>query len=238
MGPLFHLSLRQLAGRRRLALIVLLAALPAIVAAIVRALADRTPDDFTELFLDGMLVAVVLPIVMMVMATAAFGNEVEDRTLSYLMLKPLSRWRIVAPKYLTVVALTAPLLVAGGVAAALLGFDFDLRIALAVAAALALGTITYAAVFMWAGLISTRALGFGLVYVFVWEGLVSTFLAGIRYLSVRSYTLSVMHGIAGDDLQALNELTIQLPAAIGGAALVTALFLWLTVRRLQRMDTP
>ena len=38
---------------------------------------------------------------------AAFGNEVGDRTLVYLVAKPVARWRIVAPK------LAAPLVVGG-----------------------------------------------------------------------------------------------------------------------------
>ena len=56
----------------------------------------------------------ILPLVMLLFGTSAFGNEVGDRTLVYLALKPLPRWRIVAPKLL------ASLLV-GGVPVAVSG---------------------------------------------------------------------------------------------------------------------
>jgi hypothetical protein len=93
-------------------------------------------------------------------------------------------------------------------------------------------------VFTWAGLISSHALGFALVYVFLWEGIISSFLSGVRYLSIRAHTLSIMYGIDETGLSALEEDVIEFPAAIAAAALVTVGFLWLTVRRLRKMDVP
>ena len=51
-----------------------------------------------------MLASAILPLVMLLLATAAFGNEVGDRTLVYLVTKPIARWRIVAPKLLASIA--------------------------------------------------------------------------------------------------------------------------------------
>ena len=98
--------------------------------------------------------------------------------------------------------------------------------------------VMHSAIFAWLGLVSGHPLGFALVYVFLWEGLLSSFLDGIRYLSVRAYTLTIMEGIDESRLDALGELTIELPAAIAGVVLVSAAFFWLTVRRLRRMDVP
>ena len=96
----------------------------------------------------------------------------------------------------------------------------------------------YASIFTWAGLITTRALAFALIYVFLWERLISTYLEGIRYLSVRAYTLAILHGMDDESFEPLGERVIEFPAAIGGAVAVTAVFFWLTVRRLRRMDVP
>jgi hypothetical protein len=93
-------------------------------------------------------------------------------------------------------------------------------------------------VFTWAGLITTRALSFAIVYVFLWEGVVSTFISGVRYLSVRGYALAAMHGLDETGLESISERVIEFPAAIGGAALVTAVFFWLTIWRLRKMDVP
>lgn len=239
MGQVFRLSVRQLAGGKRSVLVALLAAVPVALAAIIGPAHDRASSaDFARFLLDGIIIAVALPIATMVLATAAFGNEVEDRTLGYLVLKPISRWRIVLPKFLAAVSVAGPLLVVSGVVATVLGLESPLRPALAVGAALLAGVVAYSAIFTWAGLVTTRALGFALVYVFLWEGLLTSFLGNISYLSVRGYTLSLMYGLDRDGLAALGQRAIELPAAIGGVAAVTVVFVWLTERRLRQMDVP
>jgi ABC-2 type transport system permease protein len=221
-------------------LIVLLAFLPVALAVLISALAEGESDlgqDFINLLIDGMIVGAILPIVTMALATAAFGNELDDRTLSYLVLKPVPRSLIVLPKLLASIVVGGPLLIASGVVVTLLGVGGG-QAALAVGVALFAGTVTYATIFTWAGLVSTHALGFALIYVFLWEGLISSFLGGVRYLSVRGYTLAILHGIDDRSFEALGQRVIEFPAALVGAAAVTAVFFWLTVRRLRRMDVP
>ncbi len=242
MGPVFELTMRQLTGKWRLAIIILVAALPVIVVLAFRAAGggdDRSASDIEDgirVLLDGMIVAAVLPIVTMTFATASFGNEVEDGTLGYLLLNPMRRWSIVLGKMLAPVTVAGPVLIVSGVAVAVLGLDGDLRTAAAVAVGLLAGVVGYSVVFAWLGLVTGHPLGFALVYVFLWEGLLSSFLGGIRYLSVRAYTLTIMEGIDDGGLDALGELTIELAAAIAGVAAVSAVFFWLTVLRLRRMD--
>lgn len=238
MVPILLLSLRQLSGRWRLLLIVLLASLPVVLAAIISTMAEGESDvgqDFINMLVDGMMVGAILPIVTMALATAAFGNERDDRTLSYLVLKPVRRSLIVLPKLLASIIVGGPLLIASGVIVTLLGVGGG-QAAVAVGVALFAGAVTYATIFTWAGLVSARALGFALVYVILWEGVVSSFLDGVRYLSVRGYTLAILYGIDNESFEALGQRVIEFPAALVGAAAVTAVFFWLTVRRLRRMD--
>lgn len=241
MGPIFWLSMRQLGGRWRLALILLLAALPVALAVVVSIVArdeKSYEENFINILLDGLLVGGIMPIVTMALATAAFGNELEDRTLGYLVLKPIARWRIALPKLLTSVVIGAPLLVVSGIVASLLALDVGARGAVAVGVGLFAGVSTYAAIFTWAGLMTTRALPFALVYVFLWEGVISSFIHGVDYLSVRGYTLAIMHGIDETGLEVLSVRVIEFPAAMVGAVVVTLAFYLLTVRRLRRMDVP
>jgi ABC-2 type transport system permease protein len=240
MGPMFKLTLRQMAGRRRLVLILLLAALPVGLAVILRIFASGD-EEFTENFIstivDAMIIAIIMPIAIMTLATSAFGNELEDRTLNVLVLKPVSRFSIVLPKLLGSIIVVAPLMAVAGIAVMVIGLEqSDGPAIIATGVALIAGVITYAAMFTWAGLLSSRALGFAVVYVFLWEGLLSTFLSGIRYLSVRGYTLAIIHGLDEETFATISDRVIEFPAAIVGAALVTVLFTYLTVRRLQSMD--
>ena len=242
MRTVYRLTLRQLASRRRLAIIVLLAAVPVGLAVLLNFfLADE--EDFTEQFvntiMDGLVISLILPIVVLTLATAAFGNEVEDRTLNMLVLKPISRLSIVLPKLLGSITVAAPLIVAAAVAVSLIARpDGGMHAAAASGAALLLGVVVYAAVFTWEGLMTTHALGFGLVYVFLWEGLVTSLLPGVRYLSIRGYTLGTLYGLDEVTFRSIGQDAIELPAALVGAGVVGVAFFLLTLRRLHRMDVP
>lgn len=239
---LLGLTLRQSAGKRRLAILFVMAVLPVVLAIVLSTFLSDEADfrmGFTNTIIDGLIVGAILPLSMMTLATAAFGNEVEDRTLNVLVLKPVSRYSIVLAKYLGSVLVALPLLVAVTVAVVLIAFDdAGLKGVLATAAAIAAGTLAYAAVFTWAGLLTRYALGFAAAYVFLWEGLVTSFLEGVRYLSVRGYVLALMNGLDDETYGAIGDRVIELPAAIAGAVAVTVVFFYLTVRRLQRMDVP
>lgn len=239
MLTILRLSIRQMSGRRRSALIVGLAALPVVLAVVLR-LSDGSaePDEYGEIIdgiIDGMIVMAIMPIVVMTMATSAFGNELEDRTLNILVLKPISRVSIVLAKLIASIVVVGPVTVLMGVVVGMLAFE-DVRAGVAIGVALFVGVVAYSAVFTWSGLMSSRAIGFTLVYVFLWEGLLSSFLSGIRYLSIRGYTLGILNGLDEVTFRSLNSRVIEFPAALVGAAVVTVLFTWLTVRRLQHMD--
>ena len=241
MSAIFWLSIRQLTGRWRIGLILLLSALPVGLSVIVHFAAKGDASfnrDFTNILLDGMLVASILPIVTMALATSAFGNELEDKTLGFLALMPVARWQIVLPKVMASLIICGPILLAGAVAATLLGFGGEVRPAIAVGVALGAGVLAYAAIFTWAGLVTTRALPIALVYVLLWEGVISSFISGVDYLSVRGYTLAIMSGLDEASFPALEGRVIEFPVAVAGAAVVTVVFLLLGVRRLRRMDVP
>src|SRR4051794_15823182 len=180
MAAIFTLTVRQLAGSRRLWLVLALVALPVLAGALYH-VADSTISSaqFADRITARLVASGILPLVMLLFGTSAFGNEVGDRTLVYLALKPLPRWQIVAPK------LAASVLV-GGVPVALSGLlavavirGGDAGGALATGVGLLVGATAYAAVFTWAGLATRHALVVGLMYVFIWEAALAAYLDGI-----------------------------------------------------------
>ena len=252
MGHIFLLSLRQLSGKWRLGIILLLAAVPVLISVAVVGLAGaletttdsgNTPsqqeiDDWTNALIGVLIVAAILPIVTMALATASFGNELEDRTLGYIVLNPVSRWGIVLSKMLAPVVIAGPALILSGIVVSFIGLGGDIETALAVAVGLLAGIVAYSAIFVWAGLMTSHAIGFALLYVFLWEGLLSTLLEGVRYLSVRAYATTLMAGIDENGLGALEVTSIETPAAIVGVVAVSVVFYLLAVVRLRRMDVP
>jgi len=242
MGPLLTLSLRQMAGKWRLIIILVLVALPVGLSVLLHALVgddDEFVEAFPQLIFDGMLIGVIMPIVIMTLATAAFGNEVEDRTLNVLVLKPVPRYAIVMPKLLASMIVGGSLLVVAAVAIVVIALgEGGATAAIAAAVAVATGVVTYAALFTWMGLISAKALGFALVYVFLWEQFLTRFISGIKYFSVREYSLSILNQLDGTTFGVFEHRVIEIEAAVTGAAIVTVLFIALTIRRLQHMDVP
>jgi ABC-2 type transport system permease protein len=238
MSAVFVLTVRQLAGSRRIWLVLALVSLP-LLAGLLFQVADATatPDEFADDVTRVMLASAILPLVMLLLATAAFGNEVGDRTLVYLVTKPIARWRIVAPKLLASVAVGGIPVALGGALAVAVIERGDGGGALATGAGLLAGAAAYAAIFTWAGLATRHALLIGLVYVFIWEAALAAYLDGIRFLSVRRYTLALVHAI-DDGRLASVDISLGLPTAAVGTTVVLVSFTALAVRKLVRMDVP
>jgi hypothetical protein len=104
-----RVTLRQLLGRRRTILLVLLAAVPVLLALVFRAANDADMAGFASGVLDAVAVTLLLPIVAVLFGTAAFGAEIEDGTILYLLAKPISRWAVVAAKFIGAFGVTAVL---------------------------------------------------------------------------------------------------------------------------------
>jgi ABC-2 type transport system permease protein len=235
---IFALTVRQLAGSRRLWLVLVLVALP-VLAAILFHVGETTTTSarFADNVTATLVASGILPLVMLLFATSAFGNELVDRTLGYLALKPLARWRIVVPKLLAALLVGGIPVAASGFLAVAVAEDGALGGALATALGLLVGAAAYAAIFNWAGLATRHALLIGLVYVFVWEATLAAYLDGIRFLSVRRYTLSLIHALDDERLRRIDD-PLSGSAAIVATAIVVVAFTLLAIRRLRRMDVP
>ncbi len=241
MMALFTLTTAQLTQRRRYLIVLLLSAVPILLAVIYWFSNSSTrPDEleFHDVLTEQVLNSVVLPIAALLLATATLGDEIEDRTLNYLTLKPIPRWQIVVPKLLaTVLAVGIPVAFSG-IVMSLLITEGDLATSLATGAGLAVGAAAYSVIFVWGGLASRQAIAFGLVYVFLWEVSISTLFAGLRFVSVRQYSLGVIRGLDDARLQDTGGIALDFAPALIGAIAVVVAFGWLTERRLRLMDVP
>ena len=238
MAAIFSLTVRQLGGSRKLWLVLGLVSLPVLAAVLFHlASSSSTPDEFADDITRTLITSAILPLVMLLLATAAFGNEVGDRTLVYLMTKPVARWRIVAPKLVaTIVVGGVPVAVSGALAVAVVE-QGDARGAAATGIGLLVGAAAYAAIFTWAGLATRQALLIGLVYVFIWEAALAAYLDGIRFLSVRRYTLALVHGLDAGRL-ATVDISLASSTALIGTVVILVGFTALAIRKLARMDVP
>jgi ABC-2 type transport system permease protein len=244
IAEMVRVTVRQLLGRRRTLIMVLLALVPIALALLFR-LSSGAPAsiagdrDFLRSVLDAFLVTLLLPLIALLFGTAAFGAEIEDGTVVYLLAKPIPRWKTVLAKLL--VAGTATIVLAG--AATLLTLVITVAgasgwegLLTGYLAGVSAGSVIYTAVFVALSLVTSRALIAGLVFVVIWEGVLANLLAGIRFLSIRQYALGIADA-AGVDGRITPDTLDALPAIALGA-IVTIVATLVAIRRLGGFEIP
>jgi ABC-2 type transport system permease protein len=239
MFPLYLITLRQLTGRLRLVVLGVLALVPVLLGLAV-GLGNSDPDyqAYDELFLGLLFGVAIVPLSLLTIASAALGNELEDRTLSNLTLSPLPRWQIILPKLLATITVGAPPVLISAIVTVSLVYDGDSSVIAAAVAGTLLAIMAYSSLFLWLGLMTNHALGFGLLYVFLWEFLFTGFVSGIRFLSIRSYMVGIMRGIDDGRFETDSNIVISLPVSLIVLLVVIIGFTALAVRRLKTMDVP
>jgi ABC-2 type transport system permease protein len=194
-----RITLRQLLGRRRTLLLILLSALPVLLAVAFRAGGVTDMRRFTQSSFDAIGLTILLPLVAILFGSGAFGAELDDGTIVYLLAKPVPRVWIVMAKALSA-TLMAVLLT--GLSTALAGFielvpsgGDGLAATEAQLLAMIVGSACYASLFLAVSLFTRRALIIGIGYMLVWEGALSSLLPGIANLSIRQYALGAAAAI-------------------------------------------
>ena len=235
IATLATLTLRALLNRRRTLLLGLLGALIIVVAAVSRldGPTDTEALDFTGRLLANFGIAVLLPLVAVIIGTAAVGSELDDGTIVYLLAKPVPRRLIVLVKFVVAWIVTSVLVAVPIAIAGLVGAPNEPGLALAYTVAAIAGALEYTAVFLALSLLTSRALVIGLAYVVVWEGVVAGLFAGTRIVSVRQHVLALADGLA-ERGAVTAELELAVALLVGGIVTVAAVAL--AAHRLARVE--
>ena len=234
-----RVTVRQMLGRRRTALLVLLAALPVLLAVIYRVAGQIDIRSFTDAVFDVVSMTIVLPLAAVLFGTGAFGAEQDEGTILYLLAKPVPRWIVVLAKtfaaaLLTLLMTVGSVLLAGIIELVPAGAD-GASATEAYVAAMVVGSLCYVALFVALSLFTRRALVIGIGYTLVWEGALSSLLPGIANLSIRQYALSVADGVFK-----LHPDPSRLPptTALTLSVLLIVVAFVLSARRLMRFELP
>ena len=239
MPEIARVTLRQLLGRRRTLLLVLLSTLPVLLALAFRVAGETEIERFSRRIFDTISMTILLPLVAILFGSGAFGAEIDDGTIVYLLAKPVPRWVVVASKALSAIAIA--ILLTGG-STALAGF-IDMVPAggdgvLATEAqvlAMVVGSACYVSLFLALSLFTRRALVIGIVYMLVWEGALSLMLPGIANLSIRQYSLGAATAIYNLPLQE-TRLSAETAFLLAGVLVVASLAI--ATWRLMRFELP
>jgi ABC-2 type transport system permease protein len=232
MNTIFRLVVRTQLTRGRAVALGALGALAVILAIAARAGADADVNRSMHDIIDGLGLAVLAPVTSLVLASAALGDLAEDRTLVYVWLRPLARWKMALGALAASLAVSLPFVLVPLIAAVLIGgTGGDLLVATIAGAVVAV--TGYTALFLGLGLRVKRALVWGLGYVVIWEGAVARTARGAARISVQVYARSLLAAIAD---YAPPRQAASVGASIIVPIVVVVVAYVVTVRWLQRAE--
>lgn len=245
----FELSLGEMLWSRRTIFMGLVVGLPVLLALVIRLfeLAGASGVRVNNMAVDGPAVFGLIiwafflkfsiPVLGVFYGTSLIADEVEDKTVTYLFSRPISREAVLLGKYMAylgctmLVVLPSIMLVwllvipmGGSFGANFIDLVKDLGI-------VAIGLAVYGAVFAFIGAKFKRPLLIGLVFVFGWEQVVLMFPGYLKQFSVAYYLQGLVpHAMPNDSfasmVQAIFRETPSLGTSLVALGLITAVFLW------------
>jgi len=194
-ATVFWLTLRQQCRARRLIILSVLFALPSAIAILSRYFQPETNLPSLEYGLIFNLIPhALVPLTALLYACGMIQDEIEEQTLTYLLIRPVPKWAIYVAKLAATVLVTAGLsafftaaafgAVHGGTAE--LWADIPLRM-LKTIAILSLTLLAYCSIFGFISLYVRRSLVVGIAYIILFEGVLANIDFVARRLTVVYY---------------------------------------------------
>jgi ABC-2 type transport system permease protein len=226
---LFGASFRSALPLRRTLLFGLLALTPALL--FVLSAENRTGTAAFETLIEvglAVLFGLVLPVIAIVLASGALGNERRDQTLSFIMLRPMPRWVISVVKTTSSVCATSVVTIFGAVTLWATygirhGFDTAILVGFIVGAVIA--GVAYAAIIVPLGFITDRAVVIGLAYLLVFENGVVSLLTGLASLSPWRIGAAAVGGMIPEAQSIIDGVVGNLTMSAGGSLLTMGIYL-------------
>ena len=190
---------RQVRGRR-LPILCLLFALPIVFAVLAHRFQDPYQlDDVEAVVIFGLIPNAFLPLAALLFSSGMVQDDVEEQTLTYLLIRPIPRWLIYLVKLAgtwLVISLLNAVFTTASLAAVYWGTGVLTPAALLqragiLAAILSLSLFTYTALFGGLSLLTRRSLILGVAYIIVFEGVVANIDFMIRHVTVMYYVRSL-----------------------------------------------
>ena len=181
LAALFVLAVRQHTHGRRLLVLGALYLLPCVLAVVLRNLPKPAPAEALEFALVfSLLPHGLAPLTALLYAAGVVSDEVEDQTLTYLLVRSVPRWALYLTKLLATLCVTTALVAAAVISlyaaiyAGTPGFwDEVLPRAGRAVAVTALAQVGYCALFGFLGLLTRRSLIAGIAYIVAVEGVLA-----------------------------------------------------------------
>jgi ABC-type transport system involved in multi-copper enzyme maturation permease subunit len=142
----------------------------------------------------------IVPALGVFYGTSLIAEEIEEKTITYLFVRPMARGAIVLGKYLAyLVCVIAVVLPSAALVFVIMvpfaGMGELLGTVLRDLGVMALGVAAYGALFLWAGVSFKRPLVGGLIFVFGWESVALLLPGYVRRLTIAYYLQPTALGV-------------------------------------------
>jgi ABC-2 type transport system permease protein len=258
---IFDLSLGQMLWSRRSVFLAVLVGGPVVMASMIRLAATLQPAALPRIngvriggpALFGVMIWLlyirfIVPVLGVFYGTSLIADEVEDRTITYLFVRPVPRSSVLLGKYLSYLVCTILLVLPSVVLVYFLavpiggaGIGPEFPALLADLGMLAVGLASYGALFALVGARLKRPLLTGLVFAFGWEPGVLLFPGYLKRATVAYYLQALVpHAIPQDSaVSALMQVFQEIPSvatSLMTLTLITLLTLWLAGRAVETRE--
>jgi ABC-2 type transport system permease protein len=196
LTALFGLTLRQHLRGRRLFVLAFLYLLPMGLVLLVRAVETHTNAAGAEMGMLFMMIPhTLVPLTALLYGAGMIHDEIEEQTLTYLLVRPLPKWGIYLTKLLAIMLLTmviATFFTTLNYVAVFWGEpnlwgEIVPRRAMQVSGITCLALVAYCSIFGCLGFITRWPLVVGIGYIALFEGLLANVDFAIRRLTVNYY---------------------------------------------------
>lgn len=214
---IFSQALREYLRPRRVLPWLMLAMLCLLLAAVWSKLNAQALPVERYANVSSMLVFRLLALASAIFTTAIVSQEVEQRTIVYLLTRPVPRWRLLLTRYVasvitvTVVGVFAAVVTSigayggGFMGNPLLGRDI---------VALTMGALSYGALFLFVSLLFNRALIICALFAFGWESSIPSLPGDMYRVSIYSYLQAIAAHPGNDQPNVLSKLSGSTSSAI------------------------
>ncbi len=187
-------------------------------------LSGAMPEDVAYGQLSNMVVYRIVALAAAIFATMVVGAEIENRTITYYLTRPIPRWKLLlarlAAAMLATTLVTLLTLLAVGIG--FLGTPWNSPLFWRDAWVVSLGAMVYTALFGLVGLVLSRPLIYSLLFAFGWEMFVPNVSGNLYYLSIFTYLRSLANHprLEQKGLTALLSGQFQVETAPMGASAI------------------
>lgn len=191
----FQFLLKEGLRFRKLLVWLLLALGGLLFAASWHTLTPGAPSTPTDRYVNvvNLIVFRLLPLASAIYSTMVLSQEVEQKTIVYLLTRPIERWKLLVGRWsatvaavviISLIGMIATMIGAGGPGNIHVSFLRDLG-------AIVLGAAAYGSLFLFVTLIFNRALIVCVLFAFGWESSIPNLPTGMQKLSILAHMQAV-----------------------------------------------